>query len=180
MSTSSFPSSGALSRGAFVRPSVISAQPTGALNIGKVDQVGMETSAQPETRPRRADGDREVLRCSHCRLMQFATKTRKCRRCRKAYVDPVIDVAPTVAPAKQDAGSRFDWGAAVKVLRIAKGLNQGELAMRSGINRKHISLVESAKADMNVETFTRFAAALGVSVMDFIAVAEAAGQYTGA
>ena len=43
-----------------------------------------------------ADTQREVLRCDHCKLVQFRTPTPTCRRCKKSL--EVEKPAPIAAP----------------------------------------------------------------------------------
>ena len=54
------------------------------------------------------------------------------------------------------------FAAHLKAVRIKKGLSQRELASLCDINHKKISLLESAKANLNVTTLIELADGLGV------------------
>jgi len=56
-----------------------------------------------------------------------------------------------------------------KKFRLDKGLTQGMLAMRAGVTRGFISLLESGKKKPAVSTLTKIADALGIGVGDFFA-----------
>jgi ribosome-binding protein aMBF1 (putative translation factor) len=124
---------------------------------------------------------REVIRCRHCKLNQFMTRTENCRRCGHAL--RVIEIAPVAEPemvryGKQATakpmvhGAPYDVGFAVRVLRQAQGMSQRDLAKLMASPRTYISKVENHKADPQVSQIARFAAALEVPITTLLAFAE--------
>lgn len=55
-------------------------------------------------------------------------------------------------------------GQRVKALRLLAGLDQGELAERAGIQRTHLTRIESGKYDVAISTVQFIAEALGMTV----------------
>lgn len=55
----------------------------------------------------------------------------------------------------------------ISALRMAKGLSQQELALRSGLTRHYISLLERQKREPKLGTLLQLAEGLGVSLAEF-------------
>lgn len=55
----------------------------------------------------------------------------------------------------------------ISALRTAKGLSQQELALRSGLTRHYISLLERQKREPKLGTLLQLADGLGVSLTEF-------------
>src|SRR5580698_952638 len=97
-----------------------------------------------------ASPDREVLRCDHCKLVQFRTSSDTCRRCKKSLlpelptVQPAISLVPEAAPKSVEGGLQV--ASAVRDLRHVRNLSQRQLATRMGVPRTYISKIENGKA----------------------------------
>lgn len=61
----------------------------------------------------------------------------------------------------------FDIGGRIKELRVAKGLQQSELADMVGITRESLSRMERNKVSPSIETLERICDALEVSIRQF-------------
>ena len=84
-----------------------------------------------------AETQREVLRCDHCKLVQFRTPSHVCRRCRRSMVveKPAAAPAPVAfmpAPAEAEG---IQVATAVRDLRHVRNLSQRQLAARMGVPR---------------------------------------------
>jgi transcriptional regulator with XRE-family HTH domain len=66
------------------------------------------------------------------------------------------------------------FGHRLRQLREAKGWSQEELANRAKLHRTHISLIETAKRSVQLDTVERLAAALGVQAADLFLPGPAA------
>ena len=114
-----------------------------------------------------AEAAREVLRCDHCKLVQFRTATPNCRRCKKslevekptpvAAVLTMVAAAPAVEQGPQVA-------TAVRDLRHVRNLSQRQLAARMGVPRTYISKIENGKAMPTLNSLDRLARALEVEI----------------
>jgi len=60
------------------------------------------------------------------------------------------------------------FGRRLKVLRVARGLTQGQLGARSGMHRTFIGNLERAQRGVNVDRLPDLAAALGLEPRDLI------------
>ena len=114
-----------------------------------------------------AETQREVLRCDHCKLVQFRTPSHVCRRCRKSLEveKPVAAPAPVAfmpAPAAEAEGLQV--AAAVRELRHVRNLSQRQLAARMGVPRTYISKIENGKAMPTLSSLDRLAKALEVDI----------------
>jgi transcriptional regulator with XRE-family HTH domain len=67
-------------------------------------------------------------------------------------------------------------GHAIRQLRVAAGLSQEELSLKSGVHRNYIGGVERGERRPTVTTVARLAEALGVHASDVLIAAE---QYRG-
>jgi DNA-binding XRE family transcriptional regulator len=63
-------------------------------------------------------------------------------------------------------------GARIRVLRVAAGLTQAELARRTGIHRPNIARVEAGRHTPSLETLSRLAAAIGIPTMRVLELAQ--------
>lgn len=121
---------------------------------------------------------REVLRCEHCKLVQFMTANGNCRKpgCRKPLKEPEpepVEIAAIAQTAREYTGSRmFDTGTAVWLLRTSFGWSQPELARKCGVPRTYISKVEGYKAVPTVSSLVRFAEAFGIPTAALVEIAH--------
>ena len=114
-----------------------------------------------------AEVQREVLRCDHCKLVQFRTSTASCRRCKKSLEaeQPVRVAAPLAlvpTPVKEAEGIQV--ATAVRDLRHVRNLSQRQLAGRMGVPRTYISKIENGKAMPTLSSLDRLARALEVDL----------------
>jgi len=63
----------------------------------------------------------------------------------------------------------MNLGEAIKNIRLAKGLSQGEMQKRTGILRSYLSRVENGHTVPSLATLQRLASAMGVALSDFFA-----------
>jgi len=125
-------------------------------------------------------GRREVLACSHCRLIQFRTRTSLCRRCHKPLDGEVRNPAKVEAAGMRSGPRAIDvldpvknLGARIRDFRKEGGLTQRVLACRMNVPRTYISKVEMGRVVPTLATLWRVAAALEVTVTDLLSgVAE--------
>jgi transcriptional regulator with XRE-family HTH domain len=111
---------------------------------------------------------REVLRCNHCKLVQFRPPTDACRRCKKSMLPEPPKLQPVLALAPEPVAERSDEGpqvaAAVRDLRHVRNLSQRQLAARMGVPRTYISKIENGKAMPTLNSLDRLARALQVDI----------------
>jgi transcriptional regulator with XRE-family HTH domain len=112
-------------------------------------------------------GQREVLRCDHCSLVQFRTANSMCRRCRKGLEIELPEPEPAtialVPPAPAQEGG-LQVATAVRDLRHVRNLSQRQLAARMGVPRTYISKIENGKAMPTLNSLDRLARALKVDI----------------
>ena len=114
-----------------------------------------------------AEAAREVLKCEHCKLVQFRTASDSCRRCKKSLLPeqpkPVAAISlvpePVAAPAEG-----IQVASAVRDLRHVRNLSQRQLAARMGVPRTYISKIENGKAMPTLSSLDRLARALQVDI----------------
>ena len=114
-----------------------------------------------------AESQREVLRCDHCKLVQFRTALTNCRRCKKALEaeKPVPAPAPiAVFPAPVSEREGLQVATAVRDLRHVRNLSQRQLATRMNVPRTYISKIENGKAMPTLSSLDRLARALEVDI----------------
>ncbi len=114
-----------------------------------------------------AEAQREVLRCDHCKLVQFRTPTLACRRCKKSLQieKPASAPAPLAfVPAIREEDEGIQVAAAVRDLRHVRNLSQRQLAGRMGVPRTYISKIENGKAMPTLSSLDRLAKALEVDL----------------
>jgi len=115
-----------------------------------------------------ASPDREVLRCDHCKLVQFRTSAETCRRCKKSLLPEQPKAQPAIAlvpePSPQAGPGDIQVSAAVRDLRHVRNLSQRQLAGRMGVPRTYISKIENGKAMPTLSSLDRLARALQVDI----------------
>jgi transcriptional regulator with XRE-family HTH domain len=114
-----------------------------------------------------AEAQRDVLRCDHCKLVQFSTPTLTCRRCKKSLeVEKPAPVAATLAfvPTPRAEEEGIQVATAVRDLRHVRNLSQRQLAGRMGVPRTYISKIENGKAMPTLSSLDRLARALEVDI----------------
>jgi transcriptional regulator with XRE-family HTH domain len=115
---------------------------------------------------------REVLRCSHCSLVQFRTVNALCRRCRKSLEmeepEPVMPVATFPAPEPEAEEGGLQVARAVRDARRGRNLSQRQLAGRMQVPRTYISKIENGKAMPTLSSLERLATALEVDMCNLL------------
>src|SRR5579859_979351 len=115
---------------------------------------------------------REVLRCSHCSLVQFRTVNALCRRCRKSLEmeepEPVMPVATSPAPEPEAEEGGLQVARAVRDARRGRNLSQRQLAGRMQVPRTYISKIENGKAMPTLSSLERLARALEVDICELL------------
>ncbi len=56
----------------------------------------------------------------------------------------------------------------IKRVRLEKGMSQGDICRKLGVDRSYISNVESGKKNPTLSTITKLAKALGVSISELL------------
>jgi transcriptional regulator with XRE-family HTH domain len=113
------------------------------------------------------ESQREVLRCNHCKLVQFRTSSAACRRCKKSLEieKPAPAPAPlALVPPPAEAPQGIQVAAAVRDLRHVRNLSQRQLAARMNVPRTYISKIENGKAMPTLSSLDRLARALEVDM----------------
>jgi transcriptional regulator with XRE-family HTH domain len=78
---------------------------------------------------------------------------------------------PNTSPyAKEPALVAF--GAAMRAIRVGKGISQEDLANDSGIDRSYLGAIERGEQNAGLLHLVRIAAALGVPLADLVSSAE--------
>jgi transcriptional regulator with XRE-family HTH domain len=123
---------------------------------------------QLEVVPQSPAAAREVLRCDHCKLVQYRTASDACRRCKKSLLPEPPKTQPSIALVADDApqGKRdgLQVATAVRDLRHVRTLSQRQLAARMGVPRTYISKIENGKAMPTLSSLDRLARALQVDI----------------
>ena len=76
---------------------------------------------------------------------------------------------------RKENGERVELSQRIRFLRKKKGLNQGALAEKVGINPSHLSRLENGKYQPSVDALQKIAEALEVSV-DFLLSDDDSGE----
>ncbi len=127
----------------------------------------MAPIAVPTPQPQVVAGtEREVLRCEHCKLVQFRTTNDVCRKCKKSLLPDLPKVQPIAIVAEPDAprAEGIQVAAAVRDLRHVRNLSQRQLATRMNVPRTYISKIENGKAMPTLSSLDRLARALQVDI----------------
>jgi len=115
---------------------------------------------------------RDVVRCDHCRLVQFRTSNSICRKCHKPLeVEEPVVLAPqlvTTPPAPASAEAGLQVKCQVREIRRARHLSQRQLAGRMQVPRTYISKIENGKAIPTLGSLERLAQALEVDVSQLV------------
>ena len=115
---------------------------------------------------------REVLRCSHCSLVQFRTGNASCRRCRKSLEmeepEPVMVPATSAAREPEAEEGGLQVARAVRDARRGRNLSQRQLAGRMQVPRTYISKIENGKAMPTLSSLERLATALEVDMCNLL------------
>jgi transcriptional regulator with XRE-family HTH domain len=109
---------------------------------------------------------REVVRCRHCRLVQFVLASRVCRKCKRKLDPPAEKILPVVLLQPKP---QLDFAGRVRVARIQAHLSQKELGLSMGSTRQHINKIENDRCIPTLELTERLAACIGCAVGDFFA-----------
>lgn len=121
---------------------------------------------------------REVVRCNHCRLVQFKHENEICVKCKKSYApasEPVqaeqvgnVDLTSSSgeSSAAQSAFPRLPQ--VFRQFRNDLGLSQRDLSRRMGCQRTYVSKIENGKCVPTLDQLGRIATALNVSVADIV------------
>ena len=113
------------------------------------------------------EATREVLKCEHCKLVQFRTSADSCRRCKKSLLPeqpkPVAAISLVPEPVSVVAEG-IQVASAVRDLRHVRNLSQRQLAARMGVPRTYISKIENGKAMPTLSSLDRLARALQVDM----------------
>ncbi|MCZ6507171.1 MAG: helix-turn-helix transcriptional regulator [Acidobacteria bacterium] len=68
--------------------------------------------------------------------------------------------------------SNPDWGAALKILRVARKLTQEDVASGTDFDKSYISLLEHGSRTPSLEAVGRLCSVLRVSHSDLVRIAE--------
>lgn len=123
---------------------------------------------------------RPVVTCGGCSLVQFRTQSGNCRRCRRLLDEPEQEGTqdpPVIAEQERREQRQIpvgaDWGAAIRVLRQARGMSQAELGVAANLSEDLIWALENNKRRPGVDTYRWLAKALNVPMTVLIALATA-------
>ena len=112
--------------------------------------------------------EREVLKCDHCKLVQFRPASDTCRRCKKSLLPEQPKLEATIAlvpePTSRNPDGTIQVATAVRDLRHVRNLSQRQLAARMGVPRTYISKIENGKAMPTLSSLDRLARALQVDI----------------
>src|ERR1022692_4160358 len=115
---------------------------------------------------------REVVRCEHCRLMQYRTNNSLCRKCHRPLdIEEPAPLAPqlvTTPPVPASAEAGLQVAGHVREIRKARHLSQRQLAGRMQVPRTYISKIENGKAIPTLGSLERLANALEVDVCQLV------------
>jgi ribosome-binding protein aMBF1 (putative translation factor) len=122
---------------------------------------------------------REVVRCDDCTLMQFVTRSGRCRKCQLPYeVAPaplaIAAVDPEQTTAPWDINSAF--ARLFKLVRQAKGLSQRQWASLLGMSKSYISKIENECAVPRSRTIVDICERLGIDPACFAEALEIAAR----
>ena len=120
---------------------------------------------------------REVVRCDHCKLVQFRTTNNFCRRCHGSLdedePEPMLSTPlPQLMPVNGGGRGHLNLAASIRSLRLRSGLSQRQLAGRMAVPRTYVSKIENEKATPTLSSLERLARALEVTVPDLLTGGE--------
>ncbi len=109
--------------------------------------------------------ERDVLKCTHCKLVQFRTKSAECRRCKRSIeIEPPVVAPLTLVASSSEPTQEIQVATAVRDLRHVRNLSQRQLAARMNVPRTYISKIENGKAMPTLSSLDRLAKALDVDM----------------
>lgn len=73
---------------------------------------------------------------------------------------------------EEQRGVALEVSAAIKKLREEKGLTQGDLFRKTGLERAYVSKLEAGKIIPKLVTIVKLAEAFGITAAEFIRYAE--------
>ncbi|MGH9599922.1 MAG: helix-turn-helix domain-containing protein [Terracidiphilus sp.] len=113
---------------------------------------------------------REVVRCEHCRLVQFMPRKQLCVRCHQPLEveEPARLQLVTSRPVPDTAEAGMQVAGQVREIRRARHLSQRQLAGRMQVPRTYISKIENGKAIPTLGSLERLASALEVGVRQLV------------
>jgi ribosome-binding protein aMBF1 (putative translation factor) len=126
---------------------------------------------------REFDG-RAVVRCDRCELVQFDTRTGRCRRCQASLYEALQEPPGSAVPPARSftVSSTSAVGFIVRLLRQAHGMTQSELAERLGVHRNWVNLVERRRCQVRLESVSRLSEALETPASVLLDLAVLAGR----
>jgi ribosome-binding protein aMBF1 (putative translation factor) len=133
--------------------------------------LGPSAVLSPAFNEQMNESQRQVLRCTHCRLVQFRTASANCRRCKRCIEieRPAPAPAPlALVPQKAEPAQGLQVAAAVRDLRHVRNLSQRQLAARMNVPRTYISKIENGKAMPTLSSLNRLANALEVEMSSLL------------
>ena len=115
---------------------------------------------------------REVVRCEHCRMVQYRTSNSLCRKCRHPLdIEEPAPLAPqlvTSQPVAASAEAGLHVAGQVRDIRRSRHLSQRQLAGRMQVPRTYISKIENGKAIPTLGSLERLANALEVDICQLV------------
>jgi DNA-binding XRE family transcriptional regulator len=123
------------------------------------------------------NGDREIIRCVLCGLVQYRTKNNFCRKC--LHLLPCTLVFRTLTPAppvveETAPPSTYNHkivnriGERIRELRESRGMTQSQLQNRSRVSRSYLSRIESGQMTPSLGTLEKISEALQVAFHRFL------------
>lgn len=122
-------------------------------------------------------GDREVIRCHACGLVQYQTRTGNCRRCLRLLPPSKIFILPTLPPEdpprnelprsrehSPNSDAVENLGRRIRNMREAIGISQGQFRVRAQISRPYLSKIENGYATPTLGALEKIAEALGIGL----------------
>jgi len=108
---------------------------------------------------------RPTIRCKHCNLNQFETKSGLCRRCLRLLPVQFQQPIELVDPPESRKEYKFDNALFVKAIsfyRTNKGFKKSEIARQLHVSGAFVSKAESGFSRPTLATLERFAGVLDV------------------
>ena len=106
---------------------------------------------------------RGSVRCTTCQLFQFLPPRGRCVRC-GALLFYVLEIPLNSSPTVRDAC--IGLGTSIRALRSRQHLNQLQLSALAGVERSHLSRIETgSQACPRIGTIIRILRALSVTLV---------------
>src|SRR5277367_6054955 len=145
------------------------------LSAAGQSQRGVPVSAQIEKESLNSlEMDREVIRCKTCGLVQYRTRTGKCRRCVRALPQRLEFLIPPPEPLEETTSEKFanretveNIGQRIRQLRESRAMTQSQLQSRSKVSRSYLSRIESGQMTPSLGTLEKISEALNVGLNRF-------------